>query len=122
MCYFADDRAPRLPVFAGRLKVFHSATVTFISPSDPSGIGSMRREQIRAMPTWHRGPARYDCVFASTNDTVEGMLSMEVARVLSFFSFVYTNGHNYSCALVHWFDCCRALLSSRLGSRPSEAF
>ena len=25
----------------GRIKVFHSATVTFISPSDPSGIGSM---------------------------------------------------------------------------------
>ena len=104
--------APRLPVFAGRLKVFHSATVTFVSPSDPSGIGSMRREQIRAMPTWHRGPARYDCMFASTDDTVEGMLSMEVARVLSFFSFVYTNGHNYSCALIHWFD--------RIADEPDE--
>ena len=40
----------------GRIKVFHSATVTFVSPSDPSGIGSMRWEQIHAIPSWHRGP------------------------------------------------------------------
>ncbi|KAF9234302.1 hypothetical protein BU15DRAFT_90031 [Melanogaster broomeanus] len=78
---------PHFPVFAGRVKVFHSATATFVSPSDPSGIGSM-----------------YDCIFVSTDDTDEGMLSMEVARVLSFFSFVYTNGDTYPCALVHWFD------------------
>ncbi|KAI6105120.1 hypothetical protein EV401DRAFT_2060651 [Pisolithus croceorrhizus] len=54
----------RLPVFTGPLKVFHSATATFVSPSDPSGIG-----------------------------------------ILCFFSFVYTNGYSYPCALIHWFEC-----------------
>ncbi|KAI5982905.1 hypothetical protein EDD15DRAFT_2391024 [Pisolithus albus] len=102
----------RLPVFTGPLKVFHSATATFVSPSDPSGIGSMRREMIRAIPTWHRGPARYDTIFVSTDDTANGMLSMEVARVLSFFSFVYTNGYSYPCALIHWFD--------RIADEPDE--
>ncbi|KAI5984735.1 hypothetical protein EDD15DRAFT_2375005 [Pisolithus albus] len=96
--------ARRLPVFAGALKVFHSATATFVSPSDPSGIGGMRREKIRAIPVWHHGPARYDTLFVSTDDTFNGMLSMEVARVLCFFSFIYTNGYSYSCALIHWFD------------------
>ena len=96
----------------GRIKVFHSAIVTFVSPSDPSGIGSMRREQIRAIPSWHRGPPRYDCVFVSTDDTQDGMLSMEIARALCFFSFVYTNGTTYTCALVRWFD--------RIADHPDE--
>ncbi|KAI6100074.1 hypothetical protein EDD16DRAFT_1697264 [Pisolithus croceorrhizus] len=79
-----------LPVFTGPLKVFHSATATFVSPSDPSGIGSMRCEMICAIPTWH---------------CANGMLSMEVAQVLCFFSFVYTNSYSYPCALIHWFEC-----------------
>ncbi|KIM51404.1 hypothetical protein SCLCIDRAFT_33472 [Scleroderma citrinum Foug A] len=89
----------------GCIKVFHSATVTFVSPSDPSGIGSMQREQIRAIPSWHRGPPQYDCAFVSTDNTCDGMLSMEIACVLCFFSFVYTNGMTYTCAVVCWFDC-----------------
>ena len=88
----------------GHIKVFHSAIVTFVSPSDPSGIGSMRWEQIHAIASWHRGPPCYDCVFMSTDDTQDGMLSMEIARALCFFSFVYTNGTTYTCALVRWFD------------------
>ncbi|KAF8833748.1 hypothetical protein BDN67DRAFT_992789 [Paxillus ammoniavirescens] len=32
--------------------IFNSATTMFISPSDPSGIGSMRREVIHAVPSW----------------------------------------------------------------------
>ncbi|KAI6114593.1 hypothetical protein EDD16DRAFT_1693597 [Pisolithus croceorrhizus] len=60
-----------LPVFTGPLKVFHLATATFVSPSDPSGIGTQ---------------------------------TIQVAWVLSFFSFVYTNGYSYPCALIHWFD------------------
>ncbi|KAI5984035.1 hypothetical protein EDD15DRAFT_2390543 [Pisolithus albus] len=77
--------ASHLPVFTGPLKVFHSATATFVSPSDLSGIGGMRRETIRAIPVWHQGPARYDTIFMSTDDTFNGMLSMEIARVLCFF-------------------------------------
>ena len=72
-------RLSRFPPFTGRIKVFHSATATFVSPSDPSGIGSMQREHIRAAPSWRQGPAHYDCVLVSTDDTQEGMLGMEVA-------------------------------------------
>ncbi|KAF9230397.1 hypothetical protein BU15DRAFT_16182, partial [Melanogaster broomeanus] len=64
--------------FTGHIKVFNSAVATFVAPSDPSGIGSMRREHIHAVPSWRRGLARYDCVFVSTDDTQEGMLGMEV--------------------------------------------
>ncbi|KIJ06884.1 hypothetical protein PAXINDRAFT_91336 [Paxillus involutus ATCC 200175] len=64
----------------------------------------MRREQIRATPSWHRGPARYNCVFVNTDNSCEGMLSMEVARVFCFFSFIFTNGQTYTCALIQWFD------------------
>ena len=42
----------------------------------------------------------------------DGMLSMEVARALCFFSFAHTNGALYSCTLIHWFD--------RLADRPDE--
>ncbi|KAI5985780.1 hypothetical protein EDD15DRAFT_2390119 [Pisolithus albus] len=96
--------ACHLPVFTGPLKVFHSATATFVSPSDLSRIGGMRRETIRAIPVWHQGPAWYDTIFVSTDDTFNRMLSMEIARMLCFFSFIYTNGRTYSCALIHWFD------------------
>ncbi|KIK12382.1 hypothetical protein PISMIDRAFT_121009 [Pisolithus microcarpus 441] len=64
----------------------------------------MRQEKICAIPVWHHGLARYDTIFVSMDDTFNGMLSMEVAHVLCFFSFVYTNGYSYSCALIHWFD------------------
>ncbi|KAI6003078.1 hypothetical protein EDD15DRAFT_2157546 [Pisolithus albus] len=122
IAYFISDQlqpdrvTPIVPCvvapFTGRLKVFHSATATFVAPSDPSGIGSMRREYIRAMPSWHQGPARYDCIFVSTDDTREGMLSMDVAQVHCFFSLVHTNGRMFQCALVRWFD--------RIADKPGE--
>ncbi|KIL00124.1 hypothetical protein PAXRUDRAFT_130523, partial [Paxillus rubicundulus Ve08.2h10] len=83
------------------------------------------REKIHTVPSWHGGPARYDCVFVGTDDSVEGMLSMEVACIFCFFMFVFTNSETYTirkmhhdhtmdyifftislmtCALVHWFD------------------
>ena len=98
----ADLRRP--VTFIGRIKVFHSASATFISPSDPHGIGCIRREQIRATPSWFRGPARYDTVFVNTDDTRESMDGMDVARVLCFFQLPCTNDLSYPCALVHWFD------------------
>ncbi|KAF9233392.1 hypothetical protein BU15DRAFT_53934 [Melanogaster broomeanus] len=63
----------------------------------------MRHEHIHTVPSWRRGLARYDCVFVSTDDTQEGMLGMEVARVYCFFSFIHTDGETFPCALVHWF-------------------
>ena len=95
---------PRLATFTGRLKVYLSAAATFISPSDPCGVGHARCEQIKATPSWFRGPERYDTVFVNTDDTCEGMQAMEVARIVCFFSLPCTNGVSYSCTLVHWFD------------------
>ena len=81
-----DDNATRRPVtFTGRIKVFHSAGATFVSPSDPHGIGCARRELIQATPSWYRGLARYDTVFVNMDDAHKGMQGMGVARVLCFF-------------------------------------
>ena len=45
------------------IHVYHSASVTFYAPSDPSSIDGMHREQIQATPSWWGGPLQYDCVF-----------------------------------------------------------
>jgi hypothetical protein len=71
----------------------------------------MRRERIRAVPSWRRGPGRYDCVFVNTDPIAEGMRGLEIARVLLFFSFRF-HGEFYPCALVHWY--------SRIGDSPDE--
>ncbi|KAH9919576.1 hypothetical protein B0H21DRAFT_702115 [Amylocystis lapponica] len=89
------------PLFTGRISVFHSASATFYAPSDISGIAGMRRERIRATPSWRSGPARYDCVFVANNDA-DGFRGMHVAHVRLFFSFSFQN-ENMPCALVEWF-------------------
>jgi hypothetical protein len=71
----------------------------------------MRREHIRAVPSWRRGPARYDCIFVNTDPSEIGMRGLDVARVRLFFSFMY-DGIKYPCALVRWF--------SRIGDEPDE--
>ena len=91
------------PEFGGRI-IFYSAISTFRASSDISGFNSLRREYIRATPSWRNGAARYDCVFLNTDPEIEGMCGLEVARVLAFFSFVFSD-EEYQCALIHWF--CR---------------
>jgi hypothetical protein len=90
------------PYFAGKIHVRNSAVATFYAPSDPSGSGGMRREQIRAVPSWRKGPPRYDCVLLSEDPDIAGMPGMSVVRVLLFFSFSFS-GKTYPCALVHWY-------------------
>ena len=77
--------------YTGCIKNFNSATATFVSPSDPSGIGGMRHETIHALPSWHQGPVRYNCVYVSMDDTKNGMLGMDITHVYCFFSFTHTN-------------------------------
>ncbi|KAG1859702.1 hypothetical protein F4604DRAFT_1882719 [Suillus subluteus] len=48
------------PSYVGSIKVFHSAAVTFITPSDPSGITGMHHEHIHAVPSWHNGPGHFN--------------------------------------------------------------
>ncbi|KIJ09955.1 hypothetical protein PAXINDRAFT_86726, partial [Paxillus involutus ATCC 200175] len=63
-CFLYDQQHPdgpqsstdmplrEMPVYRGRLDVFHSAMATFFTPSDPSGTGGMHCEHIRANPSW----------------------------------------------------------------------
>lgn len=63
----------------------------------------MRRERIRAVKSWRKGPGRYDTILVNTNSSMEGMRGLDVARVRLFFSFSY-DGVEYPCALVRWFS------------------
>jgi hypothetical protein len=63
----------------------------------------MRKEVIQAAPSWFNGMPRYNCVFVNSNNELNGMRGMEVARTLCFFSFRYL-GVTYSCAVVQWFS------------------
>ena len=72
---------------------------------------AMRREYIRATPTWRQQGPHYDCVFVITDPELKGMCSMDIAHVHCFFSFKAHN-NNYHCAVVHWFDC--------IGDEPDE--
>ncbi|KAI0364939.1 hypothetical protein BV20DRAFT_1056861 [Pilatotrama ljubarskyi] len=110
----SDEPSPpdeTLPYPVGRIHVFHSATATFYAPSDPSGIGGMHREHIRATPSWRKGPARYDCVFLGKDPSELGFRSLHVARVRLLFSFrpdplfsVLDTSEDIPCALVEWFS------------------
>ncbi|KAG2115732.1 uncharacterized protein F5147DRAFT_743328 [Suillus discolor] len=91
------------PSYMGPIKIFHSAAATFVAPSDPSGITGMRHQHIHAVPSWRNGPARFDCAFVNMDDRHDGMLSMIVVQIFCFFSFTFTNGCTYPCALIHWF-------------------
>jgi hypothetical protein len=94
-----------------KIRVHNSAVAHFHAPSDLSGIGGMRREYIRATPSWRRGPPRYDCIFLNSNPDLEGMRGLDVVRVLLFFSFEY-RGKKYPCALVRWY--------LHIGDEPDE--
>jgi hypothetical protein len=101
------------PKFHGSISIFYTATATFLSPSDISGLNGMRREYIRATPSWRGGSPRYDCIFINSEPEFAGMRGLEIARVLAFFSFVDDDSDDeYQCALIHWF--------SRLGGGPDE--
>lgn len=91
--------------------MYYCASAKFYAPSDLSGIGGMRREIIRATPSWRRGPPRYDTVFVNSNPDLEGMRGLDVVRVMQFFSFKFRS-RTYPCALVRWY--------SRVGDEPDE--
>ena len=65
----------------------------------------MFRERIRAVPSWRKGPARYNTVFLSDDSTGthEGFQGLLVARVRLFLSVVHRRV-TYPCALVAWYS------------------
>ncbi|KAG1734914.1 uncharacterized protein EDB91DRAFT_1238333 [Suillus paluster] len=91
------------PHYEGWIQVYNSAVSTFFALSDLSGIGGMKREYIRVSPNWRQGYTRKDCVFVITDPNAHGMLGMDVARVLTFFSFRLRDRY-YPCAVVRWFN------------------
>ena len=101
---------PDLPPFYEKITIHTSAIATFHAPSDLSGIGGMKREQIHAVDCWRKGPGRCDTLFINTgSDDVDdlsthGILGLEVGHAHLFFSFTL-DGVKYPCALVHWFSC-----------------
>ncbi|KAH9927359.1 uncharacterized protein B0H18DRAFT_1118615 [Fomitopsis serialis] len=85
-----------------RISVFPSAVATFYAPADPSGAGGMRRERIRATPSWRSDGAHYDCAFVQKDAEQKGFRGLDAVRVRLLFSFKF-NGILYPCALVEWF-------------------
>ncbi|KAI0059028.1 hypothetical protein BV25DRAFT_1871690 [Artomyces pyxidatus] len=94
--------------FNGRVHVYHSAVAIYHAPSDPSGIGGMRKERVRSTPSWRSQGPRRDCVFTETDVGLPGMRGLSVLRVLLFFSLraVDVDGIPVTtpCALVEWFS------------------
>jgi hypothetical protein len=83
--------------------VHRSARAVFFAPSDPSGVGGMKREMIRAVPAWRKTKKpRRDTIFIKKAERLPGMRGLSVARVYHFFN-LRAHGHQYPCALVHWF-------------------
>ena len=105
--------APAIPLIQndGKIRVFYSATAIFCAPSDPSGIRSMRREQIRTTPSWRNGAPRYDCAFINSGSEDDPLCGLDVCRIFLFFSFVHKNTL-YPCALIQWY--------SLIGNEPNE--
>ena len=99
------------PGYHGNISIYNLASSMFYAPSDLSGVGGMRCEYIRATPAWRQDGPQYDCVFIITDPELKGMHGMDVARVLCFFVFK-TQGKQYPCAVVRWFD--------HIGDMPDE--
>ena len=75
----------------------------FYAPSDLSGVGGMHRERIRAVSSWRKGPARYDCAFVEKDPDLPGFRGLHVVRILHFLKFSL-DGKEFPCALVTWFS------------------
>lgn len=91
------------PDFREKVYVYYSAAATYYAPSDPSGAQGMRREHIRATPSWFGGGYRFDCVFVSLDGFDDSVNGRGVARIKLFMSFKYRRTI-YPCALVHWYQ------------------
>ena len=88
------------PTFFGLITIYPSAVATFHAPSDPSGIGGMRREHIRAVNLWRKGPSRYDTIFVNTDPSMEGMRGLPCPSFLLSAAFSPT-GRSFSTTNPH---------------------
>ncbi|KAF9227239.1 hypothetical protein BS17DRAFT_861754 [Gyrodon lividus] len=91
------------PHYDGHISTFNSASSRFYAPSDLSGIGGMHTKFIHSTPLWRNEGPQKDCVFVTTDPEALGMCALDIARVLSFFSFTYREG-TYKCAVIQLFN------------------
>lgn len=100
------------PHLQSRIHVYHSVAATFHAPSDPSGVGGMRREHIRASPSWFKtSKPRFDPVFLKFDQLGRSADPFCVARALLFFSIKY-QAVEHCCALMQWYEI--------IGDEPDE--
>ena len=91
-------------MFYDKIMIYSSAVATFHVPSNISGISGMRHKWIHVVKSWQNGLGCYDTIFVNTDLSMEGMQSLDVARIQLLFLFSH-EGIEYSCVLVHWFSC-----------------
>ncbi|KAH9935835.1 hypothetical protein B0H21DRAFT_699140 [Amylocystis lapponica] len=96
------ERCPKVS-HSDKIYVVYSAVALFYAPSDPSGIGGMRREWIRATPSWRRGPSRFDCVLLKGSSDPNVLGGFDVARIRLLFTIRFDYVH-YSCALIQRYE------------------
>ena len=89
--------------FIRNISVFNSASATFYAPSDLCGKEGMWQEYIWACPNWRNEGPHQDCVIVVTDLDRAGFQGMDVAHIICFFAFSF-QGHQYPCAVIHWFD------------------
>ncbi|OBZ69148.1 hypothetical protein A0H81_10933 [Grifola frondosa] len=101
------------PEFDEIISVFYSAAATYYAPSDPSGVGGMHREHIRATPMWWGIAPRFDCAFVNLDrhSNQAGIHGLGVVRIHLLFSFKFQDV-TYPCAVVRWFQ--------RIADEPDE--
>lgn len=118
-----DVSISECPNFTGNLNVHYSAAATFFAPSDPSGVGGMHREHIRASPSWFKGSSRFDCAFVRQQGLHALQTQPDIVRILLLFSFKFS-GAFYHCALVRFFEYISDEVDEDTGMyivRPSKA-
>ncbi|KAG2040104.1 hypothetical protein BDR03DRAFT_1034319 [Suillus americanus] len=93
---YPEMHAAEIPESIMECPLFNSIVSIFFAPSNLSGIGGMKREHIHVSPNGRNGHAHKDCMFVITDPNIHGMQGMDVAQVLTFFSF--------RLRVVRWFN------------------
>lgn len=94
------------------LSIFPSTVVHFYAPNEQSSLSGMRRERIRSVSSWRRGPPRRDCAYVRKTANIPGFTQLAVVRILLLFSFRSASRTTCECALV---SCYRPV-----GDQPDQ--
>src|SRR5258708_1269222 len=71
-----------LPAFHEKVTLYPSAVATFYAPSDISGTGGIRCEDIHTTSDWGKNhECWYDCIFVNSDPSASAMRGLEIAHV-----------------------------------------